>query len=126
MNNFILNVNPELIAGEFLVWLVIGLAAAAVLTAIIYFAVKFFKMTADERKELLVQFLIGLVTVVEPMFEKSGAGAEKVKWVEEQFNKTAPWFLKMVLSLTKTANLHDLIDKALEKAKSTVWDKNKK
>lgn len=111
--------------GDLLVWLIIGIAIAAILTIVIYFIVKFAKLTPDQRKELVIQFLIGLVTVVEPMFDESGKGAEKIKWVEEQFNKTAPWFLKIVLQFTKTANLNELIDKALEKAKATVWDKNR-
>ena len=111
---------------DWLVWAVIGIAAAIVLVLVVLFVIKFFKMKPEERKELIIQFLIGLVTMAESAYVGQGLGKEKIAWVEEQFNKTAPWFLKMVLLLTKTADLNDLIDKALKKAKETEWDKFKK
>ena len=111
--------------GEILVWVVIGLAAAVVLGLVIWFLVKFFKMTPADRKELIVQFLIGLVTLAENTIVGSSKGQEKLAWVEQQFNATAPWFLKIVLLLTKTANLQELGELALEKAKNIKWDKCK-
>lgn len=110
---------------EWIIWTVIGIVAAIVLALAVYFVFRFFKMDAEDRKELIVQFLIGLVTTAEALYTESGKGKEKVAWVEEQFNATAPWFLKLVLMFTKTADLNELVEKALEKAKAVQWDKNK-
>lgn len=110
---------------EILVWVVIGLTAAVVLGLVIWFLIKFFKMKPEDRKELIVQFLIGLVTIAEKTIVGSKKGQEKIAWVEEQFKATAPWFLKVVLALTKTANLQGLAEIALNKAKDIEWDKYK-
>lgn len=111
---------------EIVTWVIIGIAAAILLAVGIYYIVKFFRLTPQERVELLIQFLIGLVSEAEVLFDEGGAGEEKLKWVEEQFNKTAPWFLKIVLKLTKATSLADLVRQALEKAKHIEWDKYKK
>jgi F0F1-type ATP synthase assembly protein I len=111
--------------GAILTWVVIAIVALAVVALLVWFCIKFFKMTPADRKELIVQFLVGLVTLAENTIVGSGKGQEKLAWVEQQFNATAPWFLKIVLLLTKTANLQELIELALEKAKNIEWDKFK-
>ena len=111
---------------EVIIWIVIGLVCVAAIAALVLFIIKFTKMKPEEREEIIVQILVGLVTVAENYFEGEGRGAEKIAWVEEQFNKTAPWFVKIVLKLTKTADFNELVKKALEKAKTTEWDKFKK
>ena len=110
---------------EWIIWTVIGIVTAIVLAILVYFVIKFFKMKPEDRKELIIQFLIGLVTAAEALYTESGKGKEKIAWVEGQFNATAPWFLKLVLMFTKSANLNELIEKALEKAKTIEWDKYK-
>ena len=110
---------------EWVIWTVVGIVAAIVLAILVCFVIKFFKMQPEDRKELIIQFLIGLVTTAEALYTESDKGKEKVAWVEEQFNATAPWFLKLVLMFTKTANLNELTEKALEKAKAIEWDKYK-
>jgi F0F1-type ATP synthase assembly protein I len=110
---------------DIMVWIIVGIVAAIVLAFLVAFVIKFFKMTPDAKKELIIQFLIGLVSVAEIEIVGSQKGKEKIAMVEEQFNKTAPWFLKIVLLLTKTANLEDLIKVALTKAKSIEWDKDR-
>ena len=110
---------------EWVIWLVIGIVAVIVAALLVHFIIKFFKMKPEERKELIIQFLIGLVSIAETEIVGSQKGVEKIVWVEEQFNKTAPWFLKVVLSLTKQANLYDLINIAVKKAKGIEWDKYK-
>ena len=111
---------------DWLIWVIIGICAAIVCTIVVLFIIKFCKMSAEERQNLIVEFLIGLVTVAENAYNGQGMGKEKVAYVEERFNATAPWFLKIVLMLTKTQSLEDLIGIALAKAKSTEWDKYKK
>ena len=110
---------------EWMIWVIIGLVAAIALVCVVLFVIKFFKMTPEDRKELLVQFLIGLVSIAETEIVGSQKGKEKIQMVEEQFNKTAPWFLKIVLLLTKTADLHELITVAVKRAKAIEWDKDK-
>ena len=83
-------------------------------------------MKPEEREEVIIQILIGLVTAAENYFVGEGRGQEKIAWVQEQFNKTAPWFVKIVLMITKTADFNELVKKALEQAKTTEWDKFKK
>lgn len=108
-----------------IIWIIIGLVAAIALTAVIWFTIKFFKMKPEERKELIIQFLIGLVSIAETEIVGSQKAKEKIALVEKQFNATAPWFLKIVLTLTKSADLHELISEAVKRAKSIEWDKYK-
>ena len=110
---------------EWIIWTVIGIAVAIVLALAVYFVIKFFKMKPEDRKELIIQFLIGLVTAAEEAFTGNGKGKEKLAWVEAQFNATAPWFLRIILALTKTADFTELVEKALAKAKGIEWDKFK-
>lgn len=80
-------------------------------------------MSPEEREEFIVDFLVGLVTAAELAYEEHGKGSEKLKDVEEAFNKKAPWFLKILLAVTKTSSLDDLIEKALTKAKEAFEKK---
>ena len=109
--------------GDIVVWVIIGIVAAIALAAGIYYLIKFIRLSPEEKKKILIQFLLGLVDMAEIYFAEGGEGAEKLKWVEEQFKKTAPWFLKLLLMFTKSTDLRDLIEKALEIAKHIEWDK---
>lgn len=111
---------------EIVVWIIIGLVALVAIAALVMLIIRIVKMKPEEREELIVQILIGLVTAAENYFVGEGRGQEKIAWVQEQFNKTAPWFVKIVLMVTKTADFNELVKKALEKAKTTEWDKFKK
>jgi phosphoglycerol transferase MdoB-like AlkP superfamily enzyme len=111
---------------EIVVWIIIGLVALVTIAALVMLIIRIAKMKPEEREELIVQVLIGLVTAAENYFVGEGRGQEKIAWVQEQFNKTAPWFVKIVLMVTKTADFNELVKKALEQAKATEWDKFKK
>ena len=111
---------------EIVIWIVIGLAALVAIAALVMLIIRIAKMKPEEREELIVQMLIGLVTAAENYFVGEGRGQEKIAWVQEQFNKTAPWFVKIVLMVTKTADFNELVKKALKQAKTTEWDKFKK
>ena len=111
---------------EIVVWIIIGLVALIAIAALVMLIIRIAKMKPEEREELIIQILIGLVTAAENYFVGEGRGQEKIAWVQEQFNKTAPWFVKIVLMVTKTADFNELVKKALEQAKTTEWDKFKK
>ena len=108
---------------DWIIWVVIGVVAAIVLAIVIYYIVKIVKMTPEQREEFIIDFLVGLVTAAELAYEEHGKGSEKLKDVEEAFNKKAPWFLKLLLLITKTSSLDDLIEKALTKAKDAFEKK---
>ena len=104
------------------VWVVIGLAAVAALVALIIIIIKIAKMQPDERKRIIVQFLVGLVTYAESYFTGNGRGVEKLQWVEDQFNSRAPWFLKVILMVVGKNTFEELVEEALKIAKTTLWD----
>ena len=107
-------------------WVIIGLVIAIVVAIAVIFVIKLCKMPQEERQKLIIEFLIGLVTIAENAYNGKGLGKDKIAWVEQRFNATAPWFLKIVLMFTKSKSLEDLIGEALKKAKETEWDKYKK
>ena len=102
--------------------ILLSVVAAGLLAALVVFIIKICKMSPDERKEVIITFLIGLVTNAETALDN---GEERFAWVEEQFSTKAPMFYKLLLMVTKSANLDDLIEKALERAKATVFDQKK-
>ena len=104
---------------EIVVWIIIGLIALVAIAAIVITIVKLAKMKPEERKELVVQFLVGLVTTAENYFIGSKRGQEKLAMVEQQFYKTAPWFIKLVFKFSGVDKITDLIEIALKKAKQT-------
>ena len=111
---------------DVIIWIIVGLVGVVALAALGWFIMKIIKMKPEEREELIVQVLIGLVTTAENYFEGENRGAEKIAWVQDQFNKTAPWFVKILLMVTKTSDFNELVKQALKKAKATEWDKFKK
>ena len=111
---------------EIIIWVIIGIVGLIAVAVLTWFIIKLVKMKPEEREEVIIQILIGLVTAAENYFVGEGRGQEKIAWVQEQFNKTAPWFVKIVLMITKTADFNELVKKALEQAKTTEWDKFKK
>lgn len=109
---------------DIIMWCIIGVVGALILVALICFIVKLCKMKPEERKKLLLTFLEGVVTMAEREIG-AGHGDEKLKMVEDYFNAHASWFMKILLALTKTDNLKDLIEEALKRAKSTFDKKDK-
>lgn len=105
---------------DWVVWVIIGVVAAGLLAALIVWLIKFFRKTPQERKEIVINFLIGLVTMAEEEFkDEHGKGAEKLKMVEEAFNRVAPWALKLMLKFSGAKDLRELIEMALAQAKKT-------
>lgn len=107
---------------DYVVWIIVGVVAVGLLIALVCWLVNFFRKSPEDRKEIVVQFLVGLVTVAEQAFEEGGKGAEKLAMVEEAFNKKAPWIMKLLLKFSGAKDLRELVEYALERAKS-AWSK---
>ena len=107
---------------DWVVWVVVGVAVLAIIVALIVFIVKLAGMSAEDRKEAVVNFVMSLVTAAENYFIESKKGTEKLAMVEERFNQTAPWFLKILLKITGSVSLQDCIETALTRLKDT-WNK---
>lgn len=108
---------------DIIMWVIIGVVAVAVLAFVIYWVVKLTRMTPEERKETLLNWLKGAVVAAEE-YIGSGHGEEKLKYVEDYFNKKAPWFLKILLAIMGKDSLQDLIEEALNAIESS-FGKNK-
>lgn len=78
--------------------------------------VKILKLPKEERKNVLITYLKGVVALAEREIG-SGNGKEKLAMVEEQFEKKAPFVYKIILSLTGKEQLVDLIEQALKEIK---------
>ena len=107
---------------DWLVYVLLGLLCAGALVALVCWLVSFFRKSPAERKEIVIQFLMGLVTVAEDAVKEHGAGAEKLAMVEEAFNKKAPWVMKLLLKFSGAKDLRELIEDALQRVKG-AWGK---
>lgn len=98
-------------------WIIIAVLAVIILGYVIYKAVVIFKMSPEDRKRLLVTYLMGLVSLAEQLLG-SGHGAEKLALVEELFKKKAPFIYRVSLMIFGKNNLKELIELALTEVKN--------
>lgn len=103
---------------EIMMWVVIALVGVGILAYVIYTIVKIAKMSPEDRKQMLVTYLKGAVALAEQQIG-SGNGEIKLARVEDYFNKNAPWFLKILLTVTGKQNLKELIELALTEIKDS-------
>ena len=101
---------------DIIVYIVFGLLCVGVLAYLIVNIVKFYKMKPEERKEIVVTYLKGLVAYAEKTLG-SGKGAEKLKLVEDMFKKKAPMIYKILLKAIGVKDITELIEVALEEVK---------
>ena len=102
---------------DWISWVLVALIAVAALAFAIWKIVQVVRMSPEERKEMLKQWLIGAVVVAEAAIKESGAGKEKMQLVKEYFQNNAPLTYKILMRITNDAELEDLINKALEMVK---------
>jgi hypothetical protein len=95
---------------------VTALVVIVVIGYVVYKTVKIVRMSPEERKKTLIVYIKGVVAAAERELG-AGQGAVKLEQVEAYFNKNAGWFLKILLVITKTENLKDLIETALKEIK---------
>lgn len=110
---------------DVIMWIIIGVIAAAVLGVLIYFIVKICKMSPEERKQMIITWLKGAVAWAEEQFSGSGRGEEKLAEVEKYFKEKAPWFIKILFKVSGEKNLKDLIEKALSGVKQSFGSSSK-
>lgn len=103
---------------DILAYVLIGLLAAGIIGAVIFLIVKLAKMSPEDRKKYLVTYLKGLVALAEKEIG-AGHGADKLAMVEDYFNKKAPAFVKIVLTVFGKNNLRELIEMALKEIKES-------
>ena len=101
---------------DIIIYIVFGLLCAGVLAYLIVNIVKFSKMKPEERKEMVITYLKGLVAYAEKKLG-SGKGEEKLKLVEDMFKKKAPIIYKMLLKAIGVKDIKELIEIALAEVK---------
>ena len=79
-------------------------------------------MKPEERKKVLITYLKGLVALAEQEILGNKKGEEKLKMVEDYFNKNAPWFSKLLLILMGKDSLKELIEVALAEIKKSFGE----
>lgn len=102
---------------DIIAWIIIGIIGAGILTFIIYNIIKFIKMKPEQKKEILKTYLKGLVVLAEQEIVGTKRGAERLKMVEDWFNKKAPMIYKIILLLVGKNNLKEFIEEALKEIK---------
>ena len=103
---------------DVIMWIIIGLVAAGLLAFLVYLIVRICKMKPEERRVLVLNFLKGAVVAAEE-YIGSGRGDEKLQYVEDYFNKKAPWFLKILFVISGEKDLKALIEEALAAVKGS-------
>lgn len=98
--------------------IILAIIAAIVLIFIVYNIIKISKLSTNERKAIIKKWLISAVVFAENAYKEQGKGSEKMQDVINDFNKNAPILCKILLSITKSANLNDLIEESLEFVKN--------
>ena len=108
---------------DILAYVLIGLIAAAIVGVVVFLVVKLAKMSKEDRKAYLVTYLKGIVALAEKEIG-AGHGADKLAMVEDYFNKKAPVFVKIVLTVFGAQNLRELIEIALKEIKESFEKEN--
>ena len=101
---------------DIIIYIVFGLLCVGVLSYLIINIVKFSKMKPEERKEMVITYLKGLVAYAEKELG-SGNGAKKLKLVEDMFKKKAPMIYKLLLKVIGVKDIKELIEVALVEVK---------
>lgn len=84
---------------------------------------KFFSLSEEDKKELIINWLTGAVVAAQKLIKDKSDEANHAKFeqVVSQFKTRAPWLYKLFIKFTKNLNLDDLIEQALESIKNTEF-----
>lgn len=102
---------------EILSWIILIAALVIGCGIIAWKVVQVMRMSPEERKETVKQWLVSAVVAAEATIKESGAGQEKMKMVLEHFKKKAPILYKFAVSITKDINLQEVVEEALQTIK---------
>lgn len=94
----------------------------AAIVAIGVFLWEIFRRSPEERKAYLIDFIVGLVVAAEDEIG-AGHGQEKLEAVETMFKEKAPFIMKVLLKISGSENLTELIETALSKVKENFSNK---
>ena len=98
-------------------WVLFGLVVAAGLAFVIWQIVRVVRMSPEERKETIKNWLVSAVVAAEGAIKKHGTGLEKMQMVLDTYKHKAPLLYKLMALITKNINIEDLAEKALETVK---------
>lgn len=98
-------------------WIILIAALVIGCGLITWKVIQVIRMTPEQRKETVKQWLVSAVVAAEAAIKESGAGKEKSEMVMNYFKEKAPFIYKIIMRFTKDADLQDLINKALEMVK---------
>ena len=105
-----------------IMYCIIAAIAVIALAFVIIWIIRFAKMTPEKKKETLKTYLKGLIALAEQEIVGTKKGEERLKMVEDYFNKNAPWFLKLLLILMGKDSLKELIEVALTEIKKSFGE----
>ena len=104
---------------DIIMWVIIGVVLAGILAFIIYQIVRVCRLSKEDRKRQIIEWLKTAIIALEQEL-KSESAEEEIAQIEDYFNKHAPWFLKLLFILTTQTSLEDLIKDALKEVEETL------
>lgn len=104
---------------KLLLYIVIGVVIVIFLIFAIIKIVQFCKLSKDEKKKVIITYLKGIVALAEQEITGTKKGEERLKMVEDYFNKHAPVIYKFILKIFGKDNLKSLIEEALDGLKQS-------
>lgn len=104
---------------KIVLYVIIGAFCIFLITFLVIKIVKFAKMSKDEKIKLLKTYLKGIISLAEQEIVGDKRGDERLKMVEDYFNKKAPKVYKIVLLLLGKDNLKQFIESSLEEIKQS-------
>lgn len=103
---------------DFWFYIVLGGIILTIVGFIVYKIIQIVKLPQDEKRELIITYLKGLVALAEKSLGEK-RGQEKLQMVENYFKEKAPFVYKILLNFLKEDALSDLIEKALKEIKES-------
>ena len=102
---------------EWLSWAILIAAVVIGCGVIAWKIIQVVRMSPEERKKTVKQWLVSAVVAAEGAIKESGAGKEKMAMVLEQFKNKAPILYKFAMAITKDVDLEKLVEETLQNIK---------
>ena len=104
---------------------IIGISIIGILfiVALIFVVKKFLLLSTEEKKERILHWLTGAVTVAQNniLGKDDESNKQKFEQVVQSFKTKAPFLYKIFIMFNKDINLEELIEKALATLKTTKF-----